>query len=94
MLWCQWVHPSLVINKRRRYCYMSFNTGIYSSTMLLEEIKELIKDESLTQERFADEIGYSRKAFNRFINGKNKNTDFGLIIKLCKRLGIKVITIE
>ena len=73
---------------------MSFNTGTYSSTQLLEEIKELIKDENLTQEEFAKEIGYSRKAFNRFINGKNKNIDFGLIIILCKRLGIKAITID
>lgn len=72
---------------------MSFNAGTYSSTELLEEIKELIKDENLTQEQFADEIGYSRKAFNRFINGKTK-TDFDLIVRLCKRLGIKAIVIE
>lgn len=73
---------------------MSFNTGTYSSTKLLEEIKDLIKDENLTQEQFADEIGYSRKAFNRFINGKNAKTDFDLIVLLCKRLGIKAIVIE
>ena len=73
---------------------MSFNTGTYSSTQLLEEIKELIKDENLTQEEFAKEIGYSRKAFNRFINGQNTYTDFGLIVVLCKRLGIKAITID
>jgi len=89
------VGTSFVCNKRvEEVLLMSFNTGACSSTKLLEEIKELIKDEYLTQEQFADEIGYSRKAFNRFINGKNKNTDFGLIIKLCKRLGIKAITIE
>ena len=73
---------------------MSFNTGTYSSTQLLEEIKELIKDEDLTQEQFADEIGYSRKAFNRFINGRNAKTDFDLIVRLCKRLGIKAIVID
>ena len=60
----------------------------------IERIKELIKDENLTQEQFADEIGYSRKAFNRFINGKNVKTDFDLIVLLCKRLGIKAIVIE
>ena len=73
---------------------MSFNTGTYSSTKLLEEIKELIKDKNLTQEQFADEIGYSRKAFNRFINGRNAKTDLDLIVLLCKRLGIKAIVIE
>ena len=73
---------------------MSFNIGTYSSTLLLEEIKELIKDENLTQEQFADEIGYSRKAFNRFINGRNAKTDFDLIVLLCKRLGIKAIIID
>ena len=73
---------------------MSFNTGTYSSTQLLEEIKELIKDEGLTLGAFAKEIGYSRKAFSRFLHGHNANTDFGLIIKLCKRLGIKAIVID
>ena len=73
---------------------MSFNTGTYSSTELLEEIKELIRDEGLTITEFANEIGYSRKAFSRFLNGHNVNTDFGLIIRLCKRLGIKAITID
>ena len=73
---------------------MSLYTGAYSSKFLLEEIKELIKDEHLTQEQFANEIGYSRKAFNRFLNGKNKNIDFDLIIFLCKKLGIKLIVVE
>ena len=73
---------------------MSFNTGKTSSTDLLEEIKELIKDEGLTQGKLAKEIGYSRKALNQFLNGKTTYQDFGLIIVLCKRLGIKAITID
>ena len=73
---------------------MSFNTGTYSSTELLEEIKELIKDEGLTQGKLAKEIGYSRKALNQFLNGRTTFQDFGLIIVLCKRLGIKAITID
>ena len=73
---------------------MSFNTGVYSSDQILEEIKQLIKDENLTQEDIAKELGYSRKAFNRFLNGQNAYQDFGLLVLLCKRLGIKAITIE
>lgn len=73
---------------------MSFNAGTCSSTKILEEIKELIKDENLTQEQLADEINYSRKAFNRFINGRNAATDFDTIVLLCKKLGIRVIIID
>ena len=73
---------------------MSFNTGKTSSADLLEEIKELIKDEGLTQGKLAKQIGYSRKALNQFLNGKTAYKDFGLIIVLCKRLGIKAIIIE
>lgn len=72
---------------------MSSNTGAYSSTKLLEDIKSLIKDNT-TLEAFANELGYDRKAFSRFLNHKNKITDFDLIVKLCKRLGIKAIIIE
>ena len=72
---------------------MGFNTGTTSSAELLEEIKELVKDEGLTLTEFAEEMGFSRKAFSRFINGRT-NTDFNTIVRLCKRLGIKAITIE
>ena len=73
---------------------MSFNTGTHSSNGLLEEIQELIKDEGLTVTKLAVEMGYSRKALSRFLNGHNTYTDFDLIVKLCKRLGIKAITID
>ena len=73
---------------------MSFNIGTYSSTELLEEIKELMKDERLTQTALAKELGYSRKALNQFLNGNTVYQDFGLIVLLCKRLGIKAITID
>ncbi|HBS10750.1 MAG TPA: hypothetical protein DEA28_03400 [Firmicutes bacterium] len=73
---------------------MSFNASVCSSSKLLEEIKDLIKDKKYTQEEFAKEIGYSRKAFNRLVNYQNKNIDFNLIIIICKKLGIKAITID
>ena len=61
---------------------MSFNTGTHSSNGLLEEIQELIKDEGLTVTKLAVEMGYSRKALSRFLNGHNTYTDFhGLFYK-------------
>lgn len=73
---------------------MSFNTGTCSSTKLLEEIRELIKDNGLSVSKLADEIGISRKAFSRIINEHNKFVDMDIIVYLCKKLGIKAIVIE
>lgn len=73
---------------------MSFNTGTCSSTDLLEEIKCLIKDCGLTQEKLAKELGYSRKVINRQLNDPFVKKDYELILKICKRLGIKAITID
>lgn len=73
---------------------MSSNTGIYSSTNLMEEIKDLIKDFGLTQEKLAKELGYSRKVINRQLNDPLIKKDYELILKICKRLGIKAIIIE
>ena len=73
---------------------MSFNTGTCSSIKLLEEIRELIKDNGLSVSKLADEIGISRKAFSRIINEHNKFVDMDIIVYLCKKLGIKAIVIE
>ena len=73
---------------------MSFNTGICSSTKLLEEIRELIKDNGLSITKLADEIGVSRKAFSRIIHAHNKFVDMDILVYLCKKLGIKAIVID
>ena len=73
---------------------MSFNTGTYSSTYLLDEIKDLIKDFGLTQEKLAKELFVSRKVINRQLNDPSVKRDYDLILKICKRLGIKAIVIE
>jgi DNA-binding Xre family transcriptional regulator len=78
----------------RRYCYMSFNTGTCSSTNVMEEIRELIKDNRLSVSKLAEEIGISRKAFSRIINEHNKFVDMDILVYLCKKLGIKAIVIE
>ncbi len=73
---------------------MSLNTGIFSSTKLMEEIKYLIKDNKLTQDKLAKELGYSRKVINRQLNDPNVKKDYELILQICKRLGIKAIIID
>ena len=73
---------------------MSFNTGTCSSNHLLEEIKYLIKDYGLTQEKLAKELGYSRKVINRQLNDPFVKRDYELILRICKRLGIKAIVID
>ena len=73
---------------------MSFNTGTCSSTNVMEEIRELIKDTRLSVSKLAEEIGISRKAFSRIINEHNKFVDMDILVYLCKKLGIKAIVIE
>ncbi len=73
---------------------MDYKSRVCTSSKILEEIKEVMKDKHLTQEELAKEIGYSRKAFNRFLNKRNKNIDFTLLIKICKKLGIIKINID
>ena len=73
---------------------MSFNTGAFSSNCLMEDIKYLIKDYGLTQEKLAKELGYSRKVINRQLNDPFVKKDYELILRICKRLGIKAIIIE
>ena len=73
---------------------MSFNTGTCSSTNLMDEIKYLIKDNGLTQEKLGRELGYDRKVINRQLNDPYVKKDYELILKICKRLGIKAIVIE
>lgn len=72
---------------------MSLNNGICSSTKLMDELKELIKINGLTQEKLAKELGYSRKVINRQLNGSINKVDYELILKICKRLGIRAIVI-
>ena len=73
---------------------MSLNSGIFSSTKLMEEIKYLIKDNKLTQDKLAKELGYSRKVINRQLNDPFVKKDYELILQICKRLGIKAIIID
>lgn len=73
---------------------MGFNTGTCSSTNVMEEIRELIKDNRLSVSKLAQEIGLSRKAFSRIINEHNKFVDMDILVYLCKKLGIKAIVIE
>ncbi len=73
---------------------MSFNTGTCSSTNVMEEIRELIKDNRLSVSKLAQEIGISRKAFSRIINEHNKFVDMDILVYLCKKLGIKAIVID
>ena len=73
---------------------MGFNTGTCSSTNVMEEIRELIKDNRLSVSKLAQEIGISRKAFSRIINEHNKFVDMDILVYLCKKLGIKAIVIE
>ena len=60
----------------------------------MEEIKYLIKDNKLTQDKLAKELGYSRKVINRQLNDPNVKKDYELILQICKRLGIKAIIID
>ena len=73
---------------------MGFNTGTCSSTNVMEEIRELIKDNRLSVSKLAEEIGISRKAFSRIINEHNTFVDMDILVYLCKKLGIKAIVIE
>ena len=73
---------------------MGFNTGTCSSTNVMEEIRELIRDNRLSVSKLAEEIGISRKAFSRIINEHNKFVDMDILVYLCKKLGIKAIVIE
>ena len=73
---------------------MGFNTGTCSSTNVMEEIRELIKDNRLSVSKLAEEIGISRKAFSRIINEHNKFVDMDILVYLCKKLGLKAIGIE
>ena len=73
---------------------MGFNTGTCSSTNVMEEIRELIKDNRLSVSKLAQEIGISRKALSRIINEHNKFVDMDILVFLCKKLGIKAIVIE
>ena len=73
---------------------MGFNTGTCSSTNVMEEIRELIKDNRLSVSKLAKEIGISRKSFSRIINEHNKFVDMDILVYLCKKLGIKAIVIE
>ena len=73
---------------------MGFNTGTCSSTNVMEEIRELIKDNRLSVSKLAEEIGISRKAFSRIINEHNKFVEMDFLVFMCKKLGIKAIVIE
>ncbi len=72
---------------------MNLITDEQSSSRVMEEIKDRIKDLGLTQEEFGKKIGYSRKAINRIVTGKT-NVSFSTVILLCKKLGIKAIYID
>ncbi len=72
---------------------MSSNTGIYSSNNLMEEIKSIMRFQKISQETLGKELGYSRKAINRQLQDPCKR-DWELILKICKRLGIKAIIID
>ena len=72
---------------------MNLNTDAFSSTRLMEEVKDRIKDLGKTQEEFGKEVGYSRKALNRIVTGES-NVSFSTVVMLCKKLGIKAIIIE
>ena len=63
----------------------------FSSNHLMEEIKWRIKEKFGSQEKFASEFGYSRKALNRLLN---HNSDYKTIIKICKLLDINGIQID
>lgn len=70
---------------------MNLNTGIYSSTALMEEIKWRIKNKYGSQEKFAKEFGSTRKTLNRLLN---HNSDFDSIVRMCKLLDINGIQID
>ena len=70
---------------------MNLNTGVYSSSKLLDEIKWRIKAKYGNQEKFAKEFGYSRKALNRMLN---HSKDWDSIIRMCKLLDIAGIRID
>ena len=70
---------------------MNLNTGIYSSTVLMEEIKWRIKNKYGSQEKFAKEFGSTRKTLNRLLN---HNSDFESIVRMCKLLDINGIQID
>jgi len=70
---------------------MNLNTGVYSSTSLMEEIKWRIKNKYGSQEKFAKQFGYSRKQLNRLIN---HNGGFDAIVRMCKLLDINGIQID
>lgn len=73
---------------------MDLITGISSSAKLMGDIKLQIRRCRLTQEKLAKELGYSRKVINRQLNDPLIKKDYDLILKICKRLGIKAIVVE
>lgn len=73
------------------YCSVNSISDCYSSNKLLEEIKKRIKTYYGSQDKFAHEFGYSRKALNRLLN---HSCDFSEIIRMCKLLKINGIRID
>lgn len=62
-----------------------------SSTKVMEEIKERIKDKFHSQTKFGNALGASRKTVNRILN---HGTDIDTFFRMCKLLDITEIRID
>lgn len=52
-------------------------------------LKELRRAKKLTQKRLADKVGVSQSYICALENGKKKNPNFNVVIKLASGLGVK-----
>lgn len=70
---------------------MCLNADGCSSRNLMEEIKQRIKERYHSQEKFAKNLGVSRKVLSRILN---QNSDIEMLFRICQLLEIKWISIE
>lgn len=70
---------------------MYYKADEISSTKMMDEVKERIKDKFHSQAKAGEKVYAGRKTINRILNNDG---DIKLFFELCKVLGIKEIHID